>query len=71
MKLFEHYAYRYGGALDLSVVKKWERFATTGNCGEIACVQCPFRTMRCMEMYKGEDNRRKVIIKKLNEEVQE
>ncbi|MDE5581822.1 MAG: hypothetical protein K2I95_10445 [Treponemataceae bacterium] len=71
MKLFEHYAYRYGDALDSSVVKKWERFATTGNCGEIACVQCPFKTMRCMEMYKGEVNRRKAIIKKLNEEVQE
>lgn len=71
MKLFEHYAYRYGDALDSSVVKKWERFATTGNCGEIACVQCPFRTMRCMEAYKdkGEDTRLKVIMEKLNEEV--
>ena len=45
MKLFEQIAYKYGGALDIAIMAKWERFAQTGNCGEIACVQCPFRTI--------------------------
>lgn len=71
MKQWEHYAYLDGGKLDIEIMAKWERFAQTGNCGEIACVQCPFRTMRCMEAYKDkdEDYRLKVIMEKLNEEV--